>query len=75
MVTGVLELLTVEAQAHQPHPEGEQLVLALGLAHDGAALGNGLGGNGETQVHIGCHFPSVEGRIKAPPFHGAAIKD
>ena len=44
-------------------------VVALGLAHDGAALGNGLGGDGEAQVHIGRDFPGVEGRIKAPPFN------
>ena len=45
MVTGVLKLLAIEAQAHQPDTEGEQLVLALGFAHDGAALGDGLGGD------------------------------
>ena len=75
MVTGMLELLSVEAQADQPDPEGEQLVLAVGLAHDGAALGDGLGGDGEAQVDVCGHLPGVEGRIKAPPFHGAAVKD
>ena len=75
MVTGVLELLAVEPQPHQPDTEGEQLVLALGFAHDGAALGDGLSGDGEAQVHIGGYFSGVEGSVETPPFHGAAVKD
>ena len=74
MIPGVFELLTIEAQPHQPYPEGEQLVVAVGFAHDGAALGDGLGGDGEAQIDIGGHLSGVKGRIKAPPFNGAAIK-
>ena len=71
----MFELVSIEAQPHQPDPEGEQLVLALRLAHDGAALGDGLGGDGQAQIYIGGHFPGVEGRIKAPPFDSAAVKN
>ena len=50
-------------------------ILALGFAHDGAALGDGLGGDSEAQVHIGGYFSGVEGSVETPPFHGAAVKD
>ena len=33
------------------------------------------GGDSEAQVHIGGYFSGVEGSVKAPPFHGAAVKD
>ena len=57
MVPGMLELRSVEAQPHQPHPEGEQLVVALGFSHDGTSLGDSLGGDGKTQIDIGGHLP------------------
>ena len=56
MVSCVLELLSVQPQPHQPDPEGEQLVLTVGLAHDGAALGDGLGGDGEAQIDVCSHL-------------------
>ena len=47
MIPRGLELRTIEPHANQPDPEGEQLVVADGFAHDGAALVDGLGGHGE----------------------------
>ena len=75
MIPGVLELITVQSQPYQPHPEGKQLVVAVGLAHDSAALADGLRGDGEAQIDVGFCATGVEGRIKAAPFNGAAIKD
>ena len=74
MVTGVFELIAVQAKPHQPDPEGEQLIVTAGLSHDGATLGNGLGGDGEAQVHIGGHLPGMEGGVEAPPFHRSPVE-
>ena len=74
MVAGVLKLRPVEAQAHQPHPEGKQLIIAAGLAHDGAALGDGLGGHGEAQVDVRRGPACMEGGVETAPLHRAAIE-
>ncbi len=74
-VTGLLELIAVKTQANQPDPEGEQLVVAAGFLHDGTPLDNGLCGHGEAQMHISRRLGGVQGRIEAPPFDGASVKD
>ena len=74
VVTGVLEFRTVQAQPHQPHPEGKQFVVAVGLAHHRAALGDGLGGHGQAQVDISRRPARVEGGVEAAEFHRAPEK-
>ena len=74
-IAGLPELVAVEPQAHQPYPEGEQLIIAVGLAHDGAALGDGLGGHGETEVHVGGGQFGVQGGVEAPPLHRTPVKN
>ena len=46
----------------------------MGLAHDGAALGDGLGGHGQAQVDIGCRQPGVQGGVETAELHGAPVK-
>jgi len=47
MIAGILELVTVESQPHQPDAEGKQFVVAMGFPHNGAALANGLSRHGK----------------------------
>ena len=75
LVPRLLELLAIKAQPHQPDSEGEQLIVAVSFLHNGTPLGDGLGGNGEAQVDLGGGPVGIQGRIKAPPFDGAAVKD
>ena len=56
-----LEFRAIEPHANQPDPEGEQLIVADGFPHDGAALVDGLGGHGKAQVHIRLGPTSMEG--------------
>ncbi len=71
----MLEFLAVEPQPHQPDPEGEQFIVTVGLAHDRAALGDSLGGDGKAQIHIGSNFSRVECGIETAPFHRPPVKD
>ena len=45
------------------------------LAHDSAALADGLRRHGEAQIDVGFCATGVQRRIEAAPFNGAAIKD
>ena len=74
MVAGILKLRPIEAQAHQPDTEGEQLIVAVGFPHDGAALGDGLGGHGEAQVDVRRGPACMEGGVETAPLHRAAIE-
>ena len=74
MVAGVLELLPIEAQTHQPDTEGEQFVVAVGFPHDSAALGYGLGRHGEAQVDVRRGTACMEGGVETAPLHRAAIE-
>lgn len=71
----MLEFLAIEPQPHQPDPKGKQLIVAVGLVHDRAALGDSLGGDGKAQIHIGGNFSRMECGIETAPFHRPPVKD
>ena len=75
MVSGVLELGAVQAQAYQPHPEGKQLIVAVCFLHDRAALIDRLGGHRQAQVDIRRCPPRMEGGVETAEFHSAPVKD
>ena len=75
MIARVLEFIAVQPHPHEPDTEREQFIVAHRLAHDAGALGDGLRGHGEAQIDVGFCATGVEGRIKAAPFNGAAVKD
>ena len=64
MIPRVLELRSIQPKAYQPHPKGEQFVVTLRLAHDGAALGDGLGRYGKAQIHISGSPARMESGVK-----------
>ena len=75
MIARILESIAVQPHPHEPDTEREQFIVAYRLAHDAGALGDGLRGHGEAQIDVGFCATGVEGRIKAAPFNGAAVKD
>ena len=74
VVTRILEFLSVKPQSHQPYPKRELLVIRMRLAHNGAALGDGLGGHGEAQIYICSHTPGVQRRVKHAEFNSAPVE-
>ena len=74
MIPRGLELRAIEPHADQPDPEGKQLVVADGFAHDGAALVDGLSRHGEAQIHIGFCPARMEGGIETSPFHCPSVE-
>ena len=74
MIPRVLELGSIQPKAYQPYPKGEQLIIALRLAHDGAALGDSLGRHGKAQIHIGGSTACVESGVKTAEFDGPPEK-
>ena len=47
MVARVLEFIAVQSHPHKPDTEREQFIVAHCLAHDSAALADGLRGHGK----------------------------